>query len=200
MTAGLLPFLAFAFVASVTPGPNNILVLATAASDGLRATVPLILGIALGFGVMVTAVGIGLAAPLASHAGLHALLRWVGAAWMLVLAWQIARSGGPGPASQPRKAAPFGFWGACAFQWVNPKAWVLALATVTTYTVPGEALVGRILLLAGIFVLVCLPSTGAWAVLGAGTGRLLSSPARLRAFNLAMGLLLAASVIPVLLG
>ncbi|HWX50199.1 MAG TPA: LysE family translocator [Roseomonas sp.] len=200
MTTGLLSFLAFAFVASVTPGPNNILVLATAATDGLRATIPLILGIALGFGVMVTVVGLGLAGPLASHAGLHAMLRWLGAAWMLVLAWQIARSAAPDPAQRARKGGPLGFWGACAFQWVNPKAWVLALATVTTYTVPGEALVGRILLLAGIFVVVTLPSTGAWAVLGAGTGRLLSSPGRLRAFNLAMGLLLAASVVPVLLG
>jgi threonine/homoserine/homoserine lactone efflux protein len=196
MIASLLPFVAFAFVASATPGPNNVMVLAAAARHGLRATVPMMLGISLGFGFMVAVVGTGLAAPLAQHAGLHLALRWLGAAWLLVLAWQIARD--KGPATGEAERAPLGFWGACAFQWVNPKAWVLALATTATYTTPGDDLTLQVLLLAAIFVVVCLPSIGAWALLGVGTGRLLASPRRLRFFNIGMGLLLAISVLPVI--
>ncbi|MDJ0387377.1 LysE family translocator [Roseomonas sp. E05] len=199
MNTDLLAFLGFAVAASATPGPNNIMALATAARHGLRATVPLILGVAAGFGFMLTVIGTGLAQPLASHAGLHTALRWAGAAWMLVLAWQIARAGSPAAPKAPRAGAPLGFWGACAFQWVNPKAWILAVATTATYTLPGESLTPQVLVLAGLFMLVTLPSLGAWALLGAGSGQLLASPRRMRAFNLAMGLLLAASVIPAVL-
>ncbi|MXP62742.1 LysE family translocator [Roseomonas sp. M0104] len=199
VSTDLLAFLGFAFAASATPGPNNIMTLATAARHGLRATLPLILGVALGFGFMLTVIGTGLAQPLASHAGLHTALRWAGAAWMLLLAWQIARAGSPAAAESPRVGAPVGFWGACAFQWVNPKAWILAVATTATYTLPGENLTAQVLVLAGLFMLVTLPSLGAWALLGAGSSQWLASPRRMRAFNIAMGLLLAASVVPAVL-
>ncbi len=199
MTATLLPFVAFAFVASGTPGPNNIMVLATAAAHGLRATVPLILGVALGFGFMVAVVGTGLAGPLASHPTVHTVLRWVGAAWLLVLAWRIARAGGPAVAGPSTPRPPIGFWAAWVVQWVNPKAWVMALATTATYTVPGDDLTRQVLVLAALFAVISLPCVGAWALLGAGSGRFMTSPARLRAFNTGMGLLLAASVVPAIL-
>jgi threonine/homoserine/homoserine lactone efflux protein len=201
VTAGLLPFLAFAIVASATPGPNNIMVLANAATHGLRATLPIVLGVALGFGFMVAVVGIGLARPLAAHTTLHAMLRWVGAAWLLLLAWKIASASAPSVPGQGqgRRGAPLGFWTACAMQWVNPKAWVMALATATTYTVPGHDLTLQVLVLASVFVLVGLPSVGAWALLGSRARRHIASPGRLRIFNLTMGLLLAASVIPAVL-
>jgi threonine/homoserine/homoserine lactone efflux protein len=199
MNVGLLPFLAFAIVASATPGPNNIMVLATAATYGLRATVPLILGVALGFGFMVAVIGLGIARPLAAHAALHEALRWVGAAWLLLLAWKIARAKPPSEAVEQRAGRPVGFWGACGFQWVNPKAWVMALATATTYTTPGRDLTFQVLVLAAILVLVSLPAVGGWALLGARASRHIRSPRRMRIFNLVMGLLLAVSVIPAVL-
>jgi len=196
MIAELLPFVAFAFVVSATPGPNNVLVLATAASHGLRATIPLVLGVAFGLGFMVVVVGLGLAKPLTTYTALHAALRWLGIAWMLVLSWQVARAGSPSIPGRQTADAPRGFWGACAFQWMNPKAWVMALTTATTYTIPSGDLARQVLLLAAVFVLVSMPSVGAWALLGARASRLLASSARARAFNLTMGLLLAASTIP----
>ena len=200
--ASLLPFLLFALVASATPGPNNTVVLATAATHGLRAALPCMLGISLGFGFMVAVVGTGLAGALVAHPLLHAVLRWLGAAWLLVLAWRIARAGSLSPSGSGTAARPGywrSFWGMCGFQWVNPKAWILAVATAATYTVPGDALRAQVLVLAALFVLISLPCTASWALLGAGTGRWLSSPARLRRFNLVMGLLLAGSVVPAVL-
>jgi threonine/homoserine/homoserine lactone efflux protein len=198
MFVSLLPFLLFAFVASATPGPNNVMVFSAAASHGLRATIPLILGIALGFGVLVAVVGSGLAAPLTRYPQLYALLRWLGVAWLLLLAWKIARAGGKPLPTKSAERGPLGFWGGGAFQWVNPKAWILALATAATYTVPGHNLYAQVLELASIFVLISIPCVGMWAILGLGVSRFLLSPLRLRAFNLVMAILLAASVIPVI--
>jgi len=198
MTTALLPFLAFAIVASATPGPNNIMVLATAATHGMRATLPMILGVVLGFGFMVVVIGIGVARPLAAHTTLHQALRWVGAAWLLVLAWKIATAKAPSTVPE-RRGVPLGFWSTCAFQWVNPKAWVMALATATTYTTPGRDAAAQVLVLAAILVLVSLPTVSGWALLGSRASRHIASPERLRVFNLIMGLLLAASVIPAVL-
>ena len=198
MSVSLLPFLLFAVAASGTPGPNNIMVLSSAATRGLRATLPLVLGVVLGFGVMVGVVGLGLAWPLARYPAAEGVLRWVGAIWLLVLAWQVARAGDPVRPGSLSKRASMGFRGACAFQWVNPKAWVMALATATTYA-PADGSRGGVLLLAALFVVVGIPCVGGWALLGAGTGRLLLSPGRMRAFNALMGALLAASVVPTLM-
>lgn len=192
----LLSFLGFAFASSITPGPNNAMVAASAAAHGVRAVLPQVLGIGVGFGLMIVLVGLGLSGPLATHPGLHRLLRWVGAGWLLLIAWRIARADAPNRgASRP----PLGFAGAAAFQWVNPKAWVLALATATTYTRPDAAVAAQVARLAALFVVVSIPCTLAWSFVGAGAGRLLGSGRRLRAFNAVMAALLAASVIPVLL-
>lgn len=197
MSTALLPFLVFAFAASATPGPNNIMAMSTAATHGLRAAVPVVGGVALGFGFMVLVVGTGLAGALASHPALHVAMRWAGAAWMLLLAWKIARSDAPSLA-QPGAEAPIGFWSACALQWINPKAWTIALATAATYTVADDHLFGQVAVLAGLFTLVSVPSVGAWALLGRGAGSFLTSRRRMQAFNWMMGGLLAASVIPAL--
>jgi threonine/homoserine/homoserine lactone efflux protein len=198
MFVSLLPFLVFAFVASATPGPNNVMVFSAAATHGLRATIPLILGIGLGFGVLVAVVGSGLAGPLTRYPPLYTVLRWLGAAWLLLLAWKIARAGSKSLPTKAASRAPMGFWGGSAFQWVNPKAWILALATTAIYTVPGPNLYAQVCVLALIFVLISVPCVGMWAILGLGVSRFLESPARLRIFNFLMGALLAASVIPVI--
>lgn len=201
----LLSLLGFAIAASVTPGPNVLMVAASAATRGLRATLPLMIGITLGFTLMLLAVGLGLAAPFAASPKLHTAMRWVGAAWLLLLAWRIAQAGGVGADSATAGKAgdrpPLGLLGGAAFQWVNPKAWLVGLAAISTFTSPGAAqgMAGQAATIALVFGLVSMPCLLVWAGIGAGTGRLLRGrPAALRAFNIAMAVLLALSVLPLL--
>jgi threonine/homoserine/homoserine lactone efflux protein len=192
----LLPLLGFAIAMSVTPGPNVLMVAAAAANHGIRATVPHMLGITIGFAAMLVIVGLGLAGPFAAWPLLHAVLKWGGAAWLLVLAWKIARAGAPGEGpSRP----PLGFVGAALFQWVNPKAWMIALAAIPAFTTPEGDLLAETLVIAAAFALVCFPCTLVWAGLGAGASRLLRTDGALTAFNIAMAVLLVASLVPALL-
>jgi threonine/homoserine/homoserine lactone efflux protein len=190
-----LALLGFAIAMSVTPGPNVLMVAAGAANAGVRATVPHMLGIAIGFGAMLLIVGLGLAGPFAVAPWLHALLKWGGAAWLLVLAWKIARAGAPGE-GPPRP--PLGFIGAVLFQWVNPKAWMIALAAIPAFTTPDGDILGQTLMIAGAFALVGFPCTLVWALLGAGASRVLRTDRALRGFNIAMAVLLVLSLIPAL--
>lgn len=192
-----LAFLVFALVGSITPGPNNLMVLTSGVNYGFVATLPHMLGIALGFGVMVVAVGLGLGAVFTAVPILHDVLKYLGAAYLLWLAWKIATSG---PIHQDGKAAagrPMSFLQGALFQWVNPKAWVLALGAVATYA-PRDGLIVNVLLIAAGFVALALPTTALWALFGVGLRRLLSRPAYLVIFNVAMALLLVLSLYPVL--
>lgn len=196
MPPNLAAFALFAVATSVTPGPNNIMVASSAANNGVRATVPHMLGISLGFGAMVVVVGLGVAGPLAAHPGLHAVLRWVGGAWILWIAWTIVRAGSVAFPAGPGRAAPMGFVAAALFQWINPKAWILAVATTTTYTSAGSGLAGQVLAFAALFAVLSVPCTLLWSLLGAGAGRVLRAPVQLRVFNAVMAALLVLSVLP----
>ncbi len=193
----LLPFVAFAIAGSITPGPNVLMIAAAAANSGLRATIPHMFGISTGFAAMILLVGLGLAVPLAAFPQLHHAMRWIGAAWIGWIAWQIASSPPPG---EGRRRPPLRFWGAAMFQWINPKAWLLALGMTTTWANPDAALAPQFAAMAGIFWLVGLPCNLAWAALGEQAGRLLRTSAQLRAFNAAMAILLVVSMLPVLFG
>lgn len=197
MTSPLLALAAFALAASITPGPNNVMVAATAANHGFRAAVPQVLGISIGFALMLAVVGLGVAGVLAALPNLERLLRFVSLAWLLLLAVRIARAGAPGhgPAH-----VPLGFLGAAAFQWVNPKAWFIALAASAAWVLPGQAMGPQVAAIAAVFLVVCLPCVLAWAALGSAASRLLHSPGRLRAFNIGMAALMVASMLPVALG
>ena len=127
----LLELVGFAFATSATPGPNNTILLASGATFGLRRTIPHMVGICAGIVVMIVAVGLGLGAVFRAMPVLYNLLQVVGIVYLLVLAWRIARSGSPKQGAQTRR--PLGFLGAAAFQWVNPKAWVMVIAAVTAY-------------------------------------------------------------------
>ncbi len=191
----LLPLLGFAIATSVTPGPNVLMVAASAANHGARPTGPHVLGIAAGFSLMLLIVGLGLSGPFALSETLHRVLKWVGAAWLLILAWKIARAGAPGEGA---RRPPLGFVGAALFQWVNPKAWMIALAAIPTFTTPGGDHVLESIRIALVFLVVGVPCTLVWVFLGAGAGRLLRTPAALSAFNITMAVLLVASLIPML--
>ena len=126
----LIAFATYAFVTSITPGPNNTMLLASGANFGFGPTVPNILGISLGFAAMVLAVGLGAGALFVAFPLAHDILRYGGALYLMVLAWRLARSGGAGTAETG--ARPLTFLEAAAFQWINPKAWIMAVGAVAT--------------------------------------------------------------------
>ncbi|MEK1904810.1 MAG: LysE family translocator [Pseudomonas sp.] len=192
----LIAFIAFAFVTSVTPGPNNMMLLASGVNFGVRRSVPHMLGISLGFMVLVICVGLGLGQLFEQLPALYQVLRYAGAAYLLYLAWKIAGSGAPSAGESRGK--PFTFLQAAAFQWVNPKAWVMAIGAITTYT-PQQGFLFNVLVIAALFALVNCPSVGLWTVAGSLLRRWLEHPLRLRLFNIGMALLLVASLYPILI-
>ncbi len=191
----LLAFIAFAFVTSVTPGPNNMMLLASGVNFGLRRSLPHMFGISLGFMLLVASVGLGLGQLFEQVPLLYNVLRYLGAAYLLYLAWKIANSGAPD--SQSNAAGkPFSFLQAAAFQWVNPKAWIMAIGAISTYT-PQENFVVNVLLIAALFALVNCPSVGLWTVAGSLLRNWLSNARALRIFNISMAVLLVASLYPI---
>lgn len=190
-----LPLLGFALVGSVTPGPNVLMVAAAAASVGLRGVLPHMLGVTFGFSAMILLVGLGLAAPLAASPVVHGILQWMAAGWMLWLAWKIATA--PPPGEGPARP-PFTFLQAALFQWVNPKAWMVAGAAIAAFTRHGDPLLPQVAGIALVFGAISMPCLLAWAALGAGARHILREARAIRRFNIVMGVLLALSVLPLL--
>lgn len=191
----LLAVIAFAAVTSVTPGPNNMMLLASGVNHGFRPTLPHMLGISVGFFVLMLAAGLGLGALLLQWPQLHLALKVLGIGYMVWLAWKLLRAGAP--TASASVGAPMGFWAAAAFQWVNPKAWMMAIGAVAGFTAPEGGL-AAMLLLAGVCAVVNLPCVSLWAFAGDKMSRHLAMPARRRAFNALMALLLLASIWPIL--
>jgi threonine/homoserine/homoserine lactone efflux protein len=192
-----LALTAFAMVAAITPGPNNLMLLASGINFGFAPTLPHLLGTGFGFMLMILLIGVGLGQVFAAFPLVYTALKYLGAAYLLWLAWKIAQSGPVGEAGG--KARPMRFIDAAAFQWVNPKGWVAAVTAVTNYAVPGQPLLTA-LVVAGVFGLAGFPSTAAWVFFGAGLRRILNDPKKLRAFNWTMAALLVLSLVPVLRG
>jgi threonine/homoserine/homoserine lactone efflux protein len=189
-----LGLLAFAFVTSVTPGPNNMMLLASGANFGFVRSVPHILGISIGHVVMTGIVGMGLVGVVLALPAAQLTLKVVSVVYMLWLAWKLAHAAAPGEAGA--QARPMSFLQAAAFQWVNPKAWAMSLGAVAAYAPDQSA--ASVALVAAVFGVVNLPSVSVWTLAGRALRRWLTSPARLTAFNWTMAALLVASLIPVL--
>ena len=189
----LLALLGFAFVTSVTPGPNNLMLMASGANFGFRRTLPHMLGISLGFAVLAGAVGLGLAGLLHGFPPAMLALKGLAVGYMLWLAWKIAHAAAPG---EGRAAArPMSVLQAALFQWVNPKAWAMALGAIAVYAPGGR--ISEIALVAVVFSVVNLPTVGLWAWAGEALRHWLSDARRLRLFNLTMAAALVASLWPV---
>lgn len=193
----LLGFALFALVTSITPGPNNTMLLASGVNFGFNRTIPHMLGITCGFFSLVLAVGLGLGAMFQTYPLLYTILRYVGAAYLLYLAWKIAHSG-PVSDSRAGNHAPISYWGAAAFQWVNPKAWIMAIGAISTYT-PLQGYFFNVVVIAAVFALINLPSVSVWVICGSLLRNLLRDRRWLRLFNWGMALLLVASLYPLLL-
>jgi threonine/homoserine/homoserine lactone efflux protein len=185
-----LPCATYAFVMSITPGPNNVMLTAAGANFGLRRTLPHILGVTCGFALLVAASCGGLGLLFTRFPEMHTALRWVGAAYLLFLGWQLLRSKG-GAAGSAGK--PVTFWEAAAYQFLNPKAWVIALTAATLFLPPQLGQFLATSYVATIVTLVNLPCITVWAVFGSSLGLILTRPAARRAFNWVMAVALAAT-------
>lgn len=190
----LTAFIVFSFVSSVTPGPNNLMLMASGANFGFARTIPHMLGIAIGFTLMVALVGAGLVQVFDAFPATYTVLKTASVAYLLYLAWKIANAGAPKAAHAD--ARPMTFLQAAAFQWVNPKAWTMALTAITVYA-PDRSM-AAILGVALIFGIVNLPTVSTWALAGREMRRFLTSQRRLTLFNVTMAVLLVASLYPVL--
>jgi threonine/homoserine/homoserine lactone efflux protein len=190
----LWPLILFAAVMSLTPGPNVVMATASAANFGFRRTIPQMAGVTVGFGVLVLAVGLGLASLFRAEPRLHSVLKFAGAGYLLYLAWCIARAD---RSSNTARASPIGFLEAALFQWINPKGWVFAVGALATYTTVGGNAVLETSVIAAVNAVACLLSLVIWAALGTAMGRLLGNPRARKAFNWSMAALLVISLVPV---
>ncbi|ENW18674.1 Transporter, LysE family [Acinetobacter haemolyticus CIP 64.3 = MTCC 9819] len=185
-------FIVYSTVTSITPGPNNIMLAASGLNFGLKRSIPHILGIGFGFGVMVILVGYGIGAALGSSPLLYEILKIIGISYLLYLAYKIYRAGSIKTDTKVDK--PLSFMGAALFQWVNPKAWIMAMGAITTYSSANSRLV-EFVFIGVIFGLVSIPSVGVWAYMGEKLKMIVNHPRKVQLFNTVMALLLVASVI-----
>jgi threonine/homoserine/homoserine lactone efflux protein len=194
MTADqIVAFLLFTLAAAGTPGPSNILLTATGAQVGVLRGVPALLGVTLGMGFMMFVVAFGLGSLVLGNPAVLRALNWVGAAFLLWLAWQIASAASASEAADRR---PVGFLGAATFQWVNPKSWLVCTSAAGTYLGAGSGTaLAQAATFGAIFIVGSLPCCAAWLGFGAAVQRLLRTERAHRIFNVTMALLLAASVV-----
>lgn len=191
----LLALILFAFSTSITPGPNNMMLFASGVNFGFRRTIPHMFGIGAGFLSLLLGVGLGLGALLATVPLAYTGLKIAGGLYLVWIAWKIgtSRSLGQGEA----KANPMTFLGAAAFQWVNPKAWVMAVTAMAVYPDPQNYAL-TVAIVALVFAAVNVPSVSTWAGFGSALRDWLSVPVRLKWFNITMAILLVLSLWPML--
>lgn len=190
----ILALILFAAVMAGTPGPNNMMVLTSAVNFGFRRSMPHMVGIAIGFGVMNVLVGLGLGQVFERWPVIYSGMKIIGSLYLLWLAWGIARAGNVegGKAG----STPLSFLQAAMFQWVNPKAWVISVGAIAAYTLPGRYSFS-VLAIGLVMTIVTLPCVMVWAGFGSALRNVLSNPANLKLFNWAMALLLVASLWPI---
>lgn len=192
----IVAFIVFAAVMFFTPGPNNVMLLASGLNYGFRRTLPHMAGVTFGFAFMIAVTGLGLGAVFTTYPVLQTVLKYAGAAYLVYLALAIGRAGAPDP-EEAQLRRPMTFFGAALFQWVNVKGWVMVIGTVTAYAAIASYPWNIV-----IQVLIALPmgmlSTVTWALFGTALQSLVKSPATVKAFNIVMAVLLLASLYPVL--
>lgn len=187
------PVVLYAFATSASPGPVNMVAATSGTHFGVRRTLPQVLGASLGFSLLLVAVGLGLGTVFQALPWLYRVLRGIGSLFLCYLAWKLWHASAA-PAEATRVDHPPGFFEGLATQWLNPKAWIVAMAGIAAYT-PGESYLLRVMAMAAVFLVVCFPSVGAWAVFGAAARKLMKTERATRRFNGAVALLLVASIV-----
>ena len=190
----LLALAILAFVGCFTPGPNNMIATVTGANHGFRAALPHVFGVPFGFSSMLIAGAAGVAALLLTYPVVAALLKWAGIAYLLFIAWQLARPHVTGKDLNRPGMKPLSFWQSAAFQYANPKAWMLAAATAGSF-MASNATIARIAIIVIVFSIAAMGSLVTWAWVGAALRSWLGVGLRMRIFNVAMGVLLAATAL-----
>ncbi len=186
---------AFAGVSAFTPGPNNTLLMASGMNFGFRRTLPLIAGVTLGFPLMIGLVGLGLGKVFDSYPVFYQSLKYAGAAYMLFLAWKIATA--RLSASEDAIAQPMSFLQMMLFQWVNPKGWVMAITSLSAYTLAAHYYAG-VATVVGVFVFMGITSAVTWTAFGAALKGVMSDPRYFKTINVSLALLLVTSLVPML--
>jgi len=181
----------YCFVGSITPGPNNLMLLASGVKFGVRRSLPHLFGVVFGFAFMVAVVGLGLDALFVRYPLLLPAMRYLGAAYMVWLAIKIALA--PPPEAAGGGGKPLSFIAAVMFQWVNPKGWIIALGALTTYSVFADY-TRSVIVVTAIYAIVCAPCCAFWVASGSSLSAALASPRVSRAFNLTMAALLVGSI------
>ncbi len=195
-TSWFFSALAFAVAMSATPGPNNTMLAASGANYGFRPTLPHVLGVSLGFPAMFLTVAF-LGRSFLADPMVHGLMKWLGVAYLLWLAFGIATAKPKVVGSVGAPTKPLSFFRAALFQWINPKAWIIVAGAIATYTLPGSGVAAASLVLAAILLVVGVVTSAGWTLVGVGISRVLTAPKSLRYFNWAMAALLVASLIPI---
>ena len=185
---------AFAFVASITPGPNNLMLMTSGVKYGFGRTLPHLVGVVLGFALMIAVVGLGLGFIFERYPQILPVMRIAGSLYMVWLALRIALAKPIGEVEPGGR--PIGFFAAAGFQWVNPKAWAMALGALAAYVGVVDSYAGGVLLIAALCALIAIPCCFAWTLFGASLSRLLRDPRVARPFNWTMAVLLVASIAP----
>lgn len=192
----LVALAGYVIAMSITPGPNNLMLLTSGVNFGFRRTIPHMAGIALGVLAVLALVGAGLGQLLEANPTIYNALKIASVVYMAWLAWRIATSTPPSPAETETRGRPLSALEAALFQWVNPKAWAMVLTAATAFTVP-ESYVQSLIIMGCVFSAVNIPTAAIWAAAGTMLSRLLEKPATVRTFNVVMALLLVASSLPI---
>jgi len=185
-----MPYATYSFVMSITPGPNNVMLTASGATFGFRRTIPHMLGISAGCAIQLIAVCAGLGALFHEWPVLQTILQWAGAGYLLYLGWKLL---GGGEIREAQAVEPIGFWHAAAFQFVNPKAWVMTLTAVSLFLPTDISVWAACGYLVAMMCGINLPCIAVWALFGSSLRHWLTQPARRMGFNVAMALALAAT-------
>lgn len=197
LLALVIPVIFFALGMTATPGPNNMMLTASGANFGFRRTLPHIAGVTLGCAGLMSAVALGLGGVFTTWPLLQSMLKVSGSIYLLWLAWKIATAA-PQNGACNQAGQPLSVIEAAAFQFANPKAWIMAISGVASFTLAGKDFMLSAILLIGVMALVTVPAISMWAGFGVAVGRFLKTPRRHRVFNLLMGGLTAACVVLIL--
>ena len=195
----IIEILFFAFATSITPGPNNIMVFNAGINYGFCKTIPHILGICLGFPIMLICVGLGMGSFFEKYVMLHKLFKIGAALYLIFIAWKIANTNNIRLSGcTNNKVGPISFWQASLFQWINPKAWIMAVVAVSTYTTIGGNYY-EIVRIAFIFIIVSFPCVSAWTIVGQYIRKFVTKEKYLKCINITSGLLIIMSLLPILI-